>query len=70
MSDVVYVSTYVHARVLVIMAARPEWLPFLFICLATLAEVNSQPRPDPAPTPDPSRDMHPASSGSTVTSGT
>ena len=52
------------------MAVRPNWLPFLFIRLAALAEVNCQPRPDPDPTPDPSKDVRPSSSGSTVTSGT
>ena len=60
--SVKYVASY--------MAVRPNWLPFLFIRLAALAEVNSQPRTDPAPTPDPSKDVRPSSSGSTVTSGT
>ena len=62
MISVKYLASY--------MAVRPEWLPFLFIRLAALAEVNCQPRADPAPTPEPSRDAHPSSSGSGVTSGT
>ena len=52
------------------MSVRPTWLPFLFIRLAALAEVNRQPRADAAPIPDPSKDVRPSSSGSGVTSGT
>ena len=73
MSEVVYMrkcSVISVKYVASYMAVRPEWLPLLFIRLAALAEVSSQPRADPAPTPDPSKDVHPSSSGSTVTSGT
>ena len=73
MSDVVYMrecSVSFVKDVASYMAVRPEWLPFLFIRLAALAEVNSQPRTEPAPTPDPSKDVRPSSSGSGVTSGT
>ena len=73
MSDVVYMRECSVTSVKCVasyMTVRPEWLPFLFIRLAALAEVNCQPRTDPATTPDPSKDVHPSSSGSTVTSGT
>ena len=70
MSDVVYMRECSVKDVASYMAVRTEWLPFLFIRLAALAEVNCQPRTDPAPTPGPSKDVRPSSSGCGVTSGT